>query len=275
MQKLNPKIMSLNSAFTIARMIHAFHSLLLTKKGTTHPGPTYLYGYGGFNAAMTPGFSIAVAGLLEMGITYCVACIRGGGEYGKEWHEGGKKLKKQNVFDDFIAAGEYLISSGITTSKQLAISGGSNGGLLVGACLTQRPDLFGAVLAAVGVMDMLRFHKFTAGRFWVDDYGNAETSHEEFKALYAYSPYHNIKPNNYPATLITTADTDDRVIPGHSFKFTAALQVAQNGDEPTIIRIDRKAGHGAGKPTTKVIEECADKFSFVAKHLKVQSEWLQ
>jgi len=192
--------------------------------------------------------------------------LRGGGEYGEKWHKAGTKLQKQNVFDDFIAAGEWLISNGYTSSKHLAIQGGSNGGLLVGACMTQRPDLFAACLPAVGVMDMLRFQEFTAGRYWVDDYGSSQASREEFDALFAYSPYHNIQDGvEYPATMVTTADTDDRVVPGHSFKFAARLQAAHQGDNPVLIRIETKAGHGAGKPTAKIIEEAADQWAFIAK----------
>ncbi|MBI5758199.1 MAG: S9 family peptidase [Planctomycetales bacterium] len=234
----------------------------------THP--TLLYGYGGFNIPQTPGFSVNRAAWLEMGGVLAVANLRGGGEYGEEWHQGGTKLKKQNVFNDFIAAGEWLISNGYTKPPKLAIQGGSNGGLLVGAAMTQRPDLFGACLPAVGVMDMLRFHKFTAGRFWVDDYGSADNP-DEFKALLAYSPYHNLRPGRkYPATLITTADTDDRVVPGHSFKFAAALQQAHAGITPVLIRIETRAGHGAGKPTAKVIEEVADVWAFLVKNLGMQ-----
>ena len=193
-----------------------------------------------------------------MGGVYALPNLRGGGEYGEDWHQAGTKLKKQNVFDDFIAAAEWLIANQYTSTPKLAISGGSNGGLLVGACLTQRPDLFGAALPAVGVMDMLRFHKFTIGWAWVDDYGSSDDP-EQFKALLAYSPLHNIKPGTcYPPTLITTADHDDRVVPAHSFKFAAALQAAQSCDKPVLIRIETKAGHGAGKPTTKLIEEAAD-----------------
>jgi len=237
------------------------------KKGLTLDGnqPTLLYGYGGFNIPLPPAFSISRIAWMEMGGVFAVANLRGGGEYGEDWHQAGTKLKKQNVFDDFIAAGEWLISNKYTSSKRLAIQGGSNGGLLVGACMTQRPDLFGACLPAVGVMDMLRFQKFTAGRYWVDDYGSSDDP-EEFAALYKYSPYHNIKPGTkYPATLVTTADTDDRVVPGHSFKFAAALQAAQAGDAPILIRIETRAGHGAGKPTTKIIEEVADQMAFLVK----------
>jgi prolyl oligopeptidase len=204
---------------------------------------------------------------MEMGGVFAMANLRGGGEYGEEWHQGGTKLNKQNVFDDFIAAAEWLIENNYTSSPKLAIQGGSNGGLLVGACMAQRPDLYGACLPAVGVMDMLRFHKFTAGRFWVDDYGSADDP-EQFKAIFAYSPYQNLKPGKkYPATMVTTADTDDRVVPGHSFKFAAALQAAQSGDAPTLIRIETRAGHGAGKPTSKIIEEVSDQWAFLVKSL--------
>jgi prolyl oligopeptidase len=230
--------------------------------------PTILYGYGGFNIPLTPSFSTGVVGWLEMGGVYAVANLRGGGEYGKEWHKAGTKLNKQNVFDDYIAAAEYLVKEKYTSTPKLAIRGGSNGGLLVGAAMTQRPDLFGAALPHVGVMDMLRFHQFTAGRFWVDDYGSADDP-EEFKALRAYSPYHNLKEGaRYPATLIITADTDDRVVPGHSFKFAAMLQQCQAKDgPPVLIRIETRAGHGAGKPTAKVIEELADEYAFLVKVL--------
>ncbi len=239
------------------------------KKGLKLDGtnPTLLYGYGGFNISLTPSFSVSRLQWMEMGGIYAVANLRGGGEYGDAWHRAGTKIKKQNVFDDFISAAEYLIAEKYTSPKKIGIQGGSNGGLLVGACLTQRPDLFGACLPAVGVMDMLRFQKFTAGRYWVDDYGSSDNA-EEFKALLAYSPYHNLKPGTkYPATLVTTADTDDRVVPGHSFKFTAMLQYAQAGDAPVLARIETKAGHGAGKPTTKVIEETADQWAFLVKNL--------
>lgn len=235
------------------------------KKGIKLDGqnPTYLYGYGGFDISMTPAFSVSNLVWMEMGGVYAVANLRGGGEYGKEWHEAGMKLRKQNVFDDFIAAAEWLIKNKYTSTPKLAIGGGSNGGLLVGACLTQRPELFGAALPAVGVMDMLRFVKFTIGAAWTSDYGSPDNA-EEFKALYAYSPLHNLKPGtSYPATLITTADHDDRVWPGHSFKFAAAMQAAQAGTAPVLIRIETKAGHGAGKPTTKQIEEVADKWGFL------------
>ena len=232
--------------------------------------PTLLYAYGGFNIPLTPGFSAGVVGWLEMGGVYCVANLRGGGEYGLEWHKSGTKAKKQNVFDDFIAAAEYLIKEKYTSKEKLAIKGGSNGGLLIGAVMTQRPDLFGACLPHVGVMDMLRFHKFTAGRFWVDDYGNPDTA-EDFPALLAYSPYHNLKKGTaYPPTMVITADTDDRVVPGHSFKFAANLQYCNVGDAPVLARIETRAGHGAGKPTTKMIEELADEYAFLVKNLRMK-----
>lgn len=232
--------------------------------------PTLLYGYGGFNIPLPPSFSVTRLQWMEMGGVFAVANLRGGGEYGEAWHQAGTKTRKQNVFDDFIAAAEYLISEKYTDSEHLAIQGGSNGGLLVGACMTQRPDLFAACLPAVGVMDMLRFQEFTAGRFWVDDYGSSRNSKEEFDALYAYSPYHNIKNGvEYPPTLVTTADHDDRVVPGHSFKFISRLQAAQAGSDPVLIRIETDAGHGAGKPTSKQIEEVSDLYAFLAKHLKM------
>ena len=237
------------------------------KKGLSLDGnnPTILYGYGGFNASLTPNFSISRVAWLEMGGVYAIPNLRGGGEYGEDWHQAGTKNQKQNVFDDFIAAAEWLIENQYTCSQKLAISGGSNGGLLVGACMTQRPDLFGAALPAVGVMDMLRFHKFTIGWGWCSDYGSPDDP-EDFKAIYAYSPLHNLKPETaYPATLITTADHDDRVVPAHSFKFAAALQAAHVGENPVLIRIETKAGHGAGKPTAKIIEELADEFAFLVR----------
>jgi prolyl oligopeptidase len=241
------------------------------KKGVRLDGnnPTYLYAYGGFNVSMTPSFSVANLVWMEMGGVYAMANLRGGGEYGKEWHEAGMKLKKQNVFDDFIAAAEWLIANKYTSTPKLAIGGGSNGGLLVGAVMTQRPDLFGATLPGVGVMDMLRFHKFTIGWGWVSDYGSSDDA-QQFKALYAYSPLHNLKPGvKYPPTLVTTADHDDRVVPAHSFKFAARLQEVQAGDAPVLIRIETKAGHGAGKPTSKQIEEVADKWGFLVHNLNV------
>jgi len=243
------------------------------KKGLKLDGnnPTYLYGYGGFNISLSPAFSVSNLVWMEMGGVYAQPNLRGGGEYGEEWHQGGMKLRKQNVFDDFIAAAQWLIDNKYTSTPKLAIGGGSNGGLLVGAALTQRPDLFGAALPAVGVMDMLRFQTFTIGWAWVSDYGSSDNA-EEFKSLYAYSPLHNIKQGtSYPPTMITTADHDDRVWPGHSFKFAAALQAAQAGDAPILIRIETKAGHGAGKPTSKIIEEAADRWAFLVKTLEMKS----
>lgn len=244
------------------------HKKGLKLKGNT---PTLLYGYGGFNISLTPRFKISWLTWMEMGGVFALANLRGGGEYGEEWHRAGTKINKQNVFDDFIAAAEWLIENKYTSKKKLAIQGASNGGLLVGAVMTQRPDLFGACLPAVGVMDMLRFHKFTAGRFWTDDYGSADASLAEFQALHAYSPYHNLKPGtSYPPTLVTTADTDDRVVPGHSFKFAAQLQHCHEGSAPVLIRIETRAGHGAGKPTAKIIEEVADQWAFLVKNLKMK-----
>ncbi|MCW5950345.1 MAG: S9 family peptidase [Pyrinomonadaceae bacterium] len=239
------------------------------KKGLKLNGknPTILYGYGGFNIPQTPGFSISRVAWLEMGGVYAVACIRGGSEYGKDWWKGGSRLNKQNVFDDFAWAGKWLIANKYTSSPKLAIQGGSNGGLLVGATLNQNPGLFGAALPAVGVMDMLRFDKFTIGWAWRSDYGDP-ANEADFKAMYAYSPYHNAKPGTkYPATLVTTADHDDRVFPAHSFKYAAAMQYAQAGTAPVLIRIETKAGHGAGKPTSKQIEELADVYAFLFKNL--------
>lgn len=243
------------------------------KKGVALDGnqPALLYGYGGFNITLAPRFSASRAAWLEMGGIYAVANIRGGGEYGKTWHQAGQKQNKQNVFDDFIAAAEYLISEGYTNSEKLAIMGGSNGGLLVGAVVNQRPDLFGAAVPAVGVMDMLRFDQFTAGRFWTDDFGSSSESKEMFEYLLGYSPYHNLKDGaDYPAILVTTADTDDRVVPGHSFKYAARLQEASAGGRPALIRIETKAGHGSGKPTSKIIEEYADVYAFLAKNLGLE-----
>ena len=244
---------------------------IVHRKGVKLDGsnPTLLYGYGGFNISLQPSFSSSIMVWLEMGGVYAQPNLRGGGEYGEQWHKAGTKLRKQNVFDDFIAAAEYLIGQKYTRPEKLAISGGSNGGLLVAACITQRPELFGAALPAVGVLDMLRFHKFTIGWAWVSDYGSADNP-EEFKALYAYSPLHNLKPGtSYPATLITTADHDDRVVPAHSFKFAAAIQQAHRGPDPVMIRIETKAGHGAGKPTSKIIEEAADRYAFLVKTLEM------
>ncbi|MEP0844744.1 MAG: S9 family peptidase [Phycisphaerae bacterium] len=239
------------------------------KKGLVLDGsnPTYLYGYGGFNIPMTPGFSVANLVWMEMGGVYAMPNLRGGGEYGQAWHDAGRLKNKQNVFDDFIAAAEWLIANRYTNAKRLAIGGGSNGGLLVGAAMTQRPDLFGAACPAVGVMDMLRFNRFTIGWAWVSDYGDPGKP-EDFKVLRAYSPLHNIRPVGcYPPTFITTGDHDDRVVPSHSFKFAAAMQRAQGCDNPILIRIETRAGHGAGKPTDKIIEEQADKWAFLTRVL--------
>ncbi|WP_298400417.1 prolyl oligopeptidase family serine peptidase [Sphingobium sp.] len=226
--------------------------------------PTILYGYGGFNISLTPGYSAVRMAWLEQGGAYAIANLRGGGEFGKAWHDAGRGANKQNVFDDFIAAGEWLKANGYTPPGGLAIEGRSNGGLLVGAVVNQRPDLFAAALPAVGVMDMLRFDRFTAGRYWVDDYGSPNKA-ADFPLLYGYSPYHNILPGkDYPAILVTTADTDDRVVPAHSFKYAAALQAADIGDRPHLIRIETRAGHGAGKPVDKLIDEYADSYAFLA-----------
>ena len=245
---------------------------IVHKKGLKLDGnnPTMLYAYGGFNISLTPSFSVSRLVWMENGGVFAMPNLRGGGEYGEEWHEAGTKLKKQNVFDDFIGAAEYLIKEKYTNPKKLAISGGSNGGLLVGATLNQRPELFGAALPAVGVMDMLRFHKFTIGGAWRSDYGSSENK-DEFAAIYKYSPLHNIKKGgNYPAVMVTTADHDDRVVPAHSFKYAATLQEMQAGNAPVLIRIETKAGHGAGKPTAKVIEEQADIYGFLMKNLGMQ-----
>ncbi|OYY72555.1 prolyl oligopeptidase family protein [Sphingomonas sp. 28-63-12] len=229
------------------------------------PAPTLLYAYGGFNISVPPAFSATRLAWMEQGGVLAVANIRGGGEYGSAWHDGGRLANKQNVFDDFIAAGEYLIATGTTSKAKLAIQGGSNGGLLVGAVVNQRPDLFAAALPQVGVMDMLRFDRFTAGRYWVDDYGYP-SKEADFKVLLAYSPYHNVRSGEaYPAILATTADTDDRVVPGHTFKYAAAIQHADIGPKPHLVRIETRAGHGSGKPTDKVIEEAADLWAFAAK----------
>ncbi|MES2480309.1 MAG: prolyl oligopeptidase family serine peptidase [Bacteroidota bacterium] len=248
-------------------------SMFIThKKGLELNGqnPTLLYAYGGFNISLTPSFSVANMVFLENGGVYCVANLRGGGEYGEEWHRGGMLEYKQNVFDDFIAAAEFLVNSKYTNPKRLAIRGGSNGGLLVGACLTQRPELFAVAIPQVGVLDMLRYHKFTVGWGWAVEYGSSDNK-EQFDYLIKYSPLHNIKKGIcYPATLVTTADHDDRVVPAHSFKFAATLQAAQNCEKPTLIRIDSKAGHGAGKPTTKLIDEAADIWSFVFYNMGVE-----
>jgi prolyl oligopeptidase len=240
--------------------------MFVTRRKSTGPGaPTLLFGYGGFNISLTPAFSATRLAWMEQGGVLAVANLRGGGEYGKDWHDAGRLARKQNVFDDFIAAAEYLVAEGIAGKGRLAIQGGSNGGLLVGAVVNQRPDLFAAALPAVGVMDMLRFDRFTAGRYWVDDYGDP-SNEADFRVLRAYSPYHNIRAGaDYPAILVTTADTDDRVVPGHSFKYAAALQAADLGSRPRLIRIETRAGHGSGKPTDKAIAEAADQWAFIAR----------
>jgi prolyl oligopeptidase len=270
----NPKDYETTQVFYPSKDGTKIPMFLSYKKGLKRDGsnPALLYGYGGFNISVTPTFSPNTLAWLEMGGLYAQPNLRGGGEYGEGWHKSGTKLEKQNVFDDFISAAEWLISSGYTSKSKLAIYGRSNGGLLVGACLTQRPDLYGAALPAVGVMDMLRFHKFTIGWAWIDDYGSSDDG-EQFKALLAYSPLHNIKPGTcYPPTLITTADHDDRVVPAHSFKFAAAMQAAQSCANPVLIRIETQAGHGTGKPTSKVIEETADMWAFLVKVLGVEDK---
>jgi prolyl oligopeptidase len=270
--KFNPDDYEVKQVFYPSKDGTKVPMFLTYRKGLKLDGdnPVLLYGYGGFNISLTPLFSVAKVAWLEMGGVYAQANIRGGGEYGKEWHRAAVKLNRQKAYDDFIAAAEWLISNRYTQAKKLAIQGGSNGGLLVGACLTQRPDLYGACLPAVGVMDMLRFHKFTAGRYWVDDYGSSDDP-QQFKALYAYSPYHNLKKGTrYPATLVTTADTDDRVVPSHSFKFIAQLQYCQGGPAPVLARIETRAGHGAGRPTSKMIEEVADQYAFLVRNLNVK-----
>jgi len=267
--KFNPEDFEVKQVFFNSKDGTKVPMFIVHKKGIKLDGsnPTLLYGYGGFNISQTPGFSVARLPWLEMGGVYAVASIRGGAEYGKQWWANGARLKKQNTFDDFIGAAEWLIANKYASNKKLAIQGGSNGGLLVGAVLNQRPDLFGAALPAVGVMDMVRFTKFTVGAAWKSDYGDPEDP-ADFKVLYAYSPLHNIKAGTkYPATLVTTADTDDRVFPAHSFKYAAALQAAQAGNAPVLIRIETKAGHGAGKPTSKQIEEQTDIYGFLVKNL--------
>ena len=258
-------------AFVTSKDGTRFPVFIAHKKGLKLDGsnPTLLYGYGGFNVPMTPGYGITAATWMKMGGVYVLASIRGGGEYGSAWHEAGTKLKKQNVFDDFIAAGEWLVANKYTQPAKLAINGGSNGGLLVGAVVNQRPELFGAAVPQVGVMDMLRFQKFTIGWAWEPDYGSSDKA-DEFKALLAYSPLHTIKSGvKYPAIMVTTGDHDDRVVPAHSFKYAAALQAADTGAAPKLIRIETQAGHGAGKPTSKIIEERADMLAFIANTFKM------
>jgi prolyl oligopeptidase len=248
---------------------------IVHKKGLELDGtnPTLLYGYGGFNISMTPSFSTTRAVWLEQGGVFALANIRGGGEYGEEWHKAGTVLQKQNVFDDFIAAAEYLIRENYTSSNRLAIYGGSNGGLLIGAVINQRPELFAAAIPMVGVMDMLRFHKFTIGRYWTVDYGSSEDP-EQFKYLLNYSPLHNISSDkDYPAVLVTTGDHDDRVVPAHSFKYAATLQEKYNGNNPVMIRINTDAGHGAGKPTDMVIQEYTDVWAFIFQNMDFEPEF--
>ena len=245
---------------------------LVYRKGMKRNGqnPTLLYGYGGFDISLTPGFSVTNLVWMEMGGVYAVANLRGGGEYGERWHEAGMLDNKQNVFDDFIAAAEWLVEEKITCRERLAIRGGSNGGLLVGAVMSQRPRLCAAALPAVGVMDMLRYHKFTIGWAWVSEYGSSDDA-AQFKNLLGYSPYHNLQEgSSYPATLVTTADHDDRVVPGHSFKFAAALQHAHHGKAPVLIRIETSAGHGAGTPTSKRIAAATDMLAFLVRNLDIQ-----
>ena len=273
-----PKVAFAPEDFTVSQRF--YHSkdgtrvpmFLVHRKGLdiSKPQPTLLYGYGGFNASMVPAFSATRLAWIEQGGVFALANIRGGGEYGKAWHDAGRLQNKQNVFDDFIAAAEYLVRERISSKEKLAILGGSNGGLLVGAVVNQRPDLFAAALPAVGVMDMLRFDRWTAGRYWVDDYGYPDRE-ADFRTLWAYSPYHNIRTGgDYPAIMVTTADTDDRVVPGHSFKYAAALQAVDTGPQPKLIRIETRAGHGSGKPTDKIIEEYADMWAFIAAHTGMQ-----
>jgi prolyl oligopeptidase len=251
---------------------------IVHKKGIKLDGnnPTLLYGYGGFNISLTPSFSTSNIILLENGGIYALANLRGGGEYGEDWHQAGMKMKKQNVFDDFIAAAEYLIGEKYTNKDKLAIAGGSNGGLLVGACMTQRPDLFKVAFPAVGVMDMLKFHKFTVGKGWIPEYGCSDSSKADFENLYKFSPLHNLKNgSSYPATMVTTGDHDDRVVPAHSFKFAATLQEMHKGDNPVLISVAINAGHGAGKPTSKTIQEQADKWAFMFYNMGIKDMYTE
>jgi prolyl oligopeptidase len=271
----NPEAIAVEQRFFSSKDGTRVPMFIVRRRGIADAGsaaPTLLYGYGGFDIALTPGFSASRMAWIEAGGVFALANLRGGGEYGKAWHDAGRLANKQNVFDDFIAAGEFLKAEGITTSDGLAIQGGSNGGLLVGAVVNERPDLFAAGNAAVGVMDMLRFDRWTAGRYWVDDYGYPDRE-ADFHILRAYSPLHNIRAGTeYPALIVTTADTDDRVVPGHSFKYVAALQVAGLGSRPQLIRIETRAGHGAGKPTDKAVEEAADVLSFLAHWTGLHAE---
>ncbi len=267
--RFNPDDYTVEQRFFASKDGTRVPMFVVQKRGMPRTGgsPTILYAYGGFGSAMTPSFSATNIAWLDAGGVYVLANIRGGSEYGNAWHDAGRRANKQNVFDDFIAAGEYLISEGITGRGQLAVRGGSNGGLLIGAVVNQRPDLFAAAIPAVGVMDMLRFDRFTAGRYWVDDYGYPDRE-ADWRILRAYSPYHNVRGGEgrqYPAIMVTTADTDDRVVPGHSFKYAAALQAADLGPRPRLIRIESRAGHGSGRPVSKIVEEAADVFAFISQ----------
>jgi prolyl oligopeptidase len=270
--KFDPSLYESKQVFYGAKDGTKVPMIITYKKGMQKNGKNslLLYAYGGFNVSITPTFSVSNLVFMENGGVYAVPNIRGGGEYGDDWHNAGTKMKKQNVFDDFIAAAEYLIKENYTSKEYLAISGGSNGGLLIGACMTQRPDLYRVCFPAVGVLDMLRYHKFTAGAGWAYDYGTADDNKEMFSYLYKYSPVHNVKKNTcYPATMVLTGDHDDRVVPAHSFKFAAELQRAQNCKNPVLIRIETKAGHGAGKPTAMIIEEKADMLAFLWFNMKL------
>jgi prolyl oligopeptidase len=273
--KFDPTLYESEQVFYTSKDGTKVPMIITYKKGIKRDGtnPTLLYGYGGFNISLTPAFSTSNIILLEQGGIYAVANLRGDGEYGEKWHVAGTKLQKQNVFDDFIAAAHYLIDEKYTSSERLGISGGSNGGLLVGAAMTQQPNLFKVAFPAVGVLDMLRYNKFTAGAGWAFDYGTAEDNKEMFEYLYKYSPYHALKEGtSYPATMVTTADHDDRVVPAHSFKFAARLQEYNKGDNPVLIRIETNAGHGAGKPTDKIIQEQADKWAFMFQNMEISYE---
>ncbi|HET9135108.1 MAG TPA: prolyl oligopeptidase family serine peptidase [Candidatus Kapabacteria bacterium] len=274
--KFNPDDYESKQVFYTSKDGTKVPMFIVHKKGLKMDGtnPCYLYAYGGFNISLTPGFSTLRIAMLENGVVFAMPNLRGGGEYGEDWHEAGTKLKKQNVFDDFIAAADYLCKEKYTSHTKLAIAGGSNGGLLVGAVMTERPDVCKVALPAVGVMDMLRYHKFTIGAHWARDYGTSDDNKEMFDYLYHYSPLHNIKPGtNYPATLVTTADHDDRVVPGHSFKFAATLQERTANQNPALIRIETKAGHGGGKPIAKIIEETADEYSFMFYNMGVTPKY--
>jgi len=270
--KFDPSAFEIKQVFYTSKDSTRVPMFILYKKGIKLNGnnPALLYGYGGFNISVQPAFSASIITLLEYGAIYAVANLRGGNEYGEAWHKAGMLLNKQNVFDDFIAAAEYLIDQKYTRPSKLGIYGGSNGGLLVGACMIQRPDLFKVAIPAVGVMDMLRYHKFTVGFGWIPEYGSSEDS-SNFRNLYSYSPLHNLSDGvEYPATLVTTSDHDDRVVPAHSYKFIATLQAKQKGKNPVLIRVETKAGHSAGKPISKTIEETADKWAFFLFNTQTQ-----